>query len=666
MIPLFALLAASPVFVTLTKAVGAWISGEKDAPPSVADMDAAAAEQLAAWGVPLVMLPVNTSPTGASAKAAQAYRLADPTLEDRGVRLLVAQSMLESGGGSGFNWGKDGQSNGLSCFNMGAEQCGPGGQGGADYTCIPHDDTHADGTHYTGQYKCFADLQHAAAGHLRLLAGGRYPRALAALRSGDVFEYVDGLHEGGWYEGIGATNELRVGHYLAGILGRLPTIDQAIGGLPPADKRAAGVEVVAAGAGVAALATWGAMHLWNAAHQRHEPVNVIQPAAPVAPAPKASAPAPKASAPKATPHAAPKAAPAYPPGDLPADLPAELANLPADPAQAWAQAGSMFTSTQNPGDIARAPAAPDVGPPQYRMGGIGATVGIVGATILGVEALKAGAELLYEETHAQPRRMSGAPGSQRLAGLLLDAVRRGRALHMDAFVELPVPSMDAVVTVLRRAPRVYVEGYVSPLVMPCGYADQIEICNQAGLISPTREIVQAAWDQDYTWRIAPVTLWQPGADLAMQTVEYAALATLTGRPGMPSIDQQLKALNAPPDAVYRTEGKSWILSPVADASGQIGQLQRGTCLWGWLKLDGHPVQGYGWKHDDQWCAYADAVPADLVQRTARTMTADERQAHGATASDRRAGETFDVLDYYRAAMPAAMQPILDKYDTRRA
>jgi hypothetical protein len=185
---------------------------------SIAALDKAARAALDKTGV-ASLADIAIDPASVRAAAAS-FRSIGGILPDSVLRLYLAQTHLESSFGRG--WGPD-------CWNMGAEQCtnGPG----PDYTCRPHGDTHADGSKYTADYKCFATQQAAAAGYLRLLAADRYAAAYEAAQTGDVLGFVQGLFHGGhggWFEGVGRTPEERWGRYLAGLLARLPAIDAAL------------------------------------------------------------------------------------------------------------------------------------------------------------------------------------------------------------------------------------------------------------------------------------------------------------------------------------------------------------------------------------------------------------------------------------------------------
>src|ERR1700734_3564593 len=110
---------------------------------AVAKLDDAARAMLAQIGIsPLAPITISSARVQ---QAAAAFRSVVPTMSDAMLRLVLAQTNLESSFGHG--WGP-------GCWNMGAEQC-PNGQPGPDYTCIDHEDEHADASTYTGQYKCF-------------------------------------------------------------------------------------------------------------------------------------------------------------------------------------------------------------------------------------------------------------------------------------------------------------------------------------------------------------------------------------------------------------------------------------------------------------------------------------------------------------------------------
>jgi hypothetical protein len=201
-------------------------------------------------------------------------------------------------------------------------------------------------------------------------------------------------------------------------------------------------------------------------------------------------------------------------------------------------------------------------------------------------------------------------------------------------VEVEVPALDLVVTVPRRSFRAYVDGYPEPLLLGVSYADQVEMCRAMGWVSLTWDMVDAVWRAAFTSRIAPVGQWVPGANIA--SLEFAQRHTR-------AVDDAVAALNhgegAPPDTVVRPEGKAWILHERLPQSA-------GAVLWGWQKLDGQPLQGFGFQHNADHVDYSMCeAPA---QRTARRLST---------------GETIDLLDWYRELFPdPLMRPFLDAYE----
>jgi hypothetical protein len=236
-----------------------------------------------------------------------------------------------------------------------------------------------------------------------------------------------------------------------------------------------------------------------------------------------------------------------------------------------------------------------------------------------------------------PARVAGGAGSQDLRGLMLEAVRAGRALNTDSLVEVDVRELDLVITVPRRAFRAPVRGYDKPLLLGWSYANLIEVCRLLGMIPLTREMVDAVWAAPFTWRITATGLWAPGADLAMQRVEYAAKQTDT-------VDAAIQALDngngAPPDAVIRDEGKAWIIHEDLPKSA-------GAVLYGWHDArSGKVLQGLGRGHDADWDDYSMVDPP--AQRMARRLST---------------GEPIDLLAFYRQHFPdPAMQPFLDVFE----
>jgi len=218
------LIAGLPWLVGAAREAWAWMRGTAGA--SLARLDKAAHAALQSIGV-AELAPLGISPASVQ-QAAAAFRSVKPGISDRMLRLVLAQTNLESSFGHG--WGP-------GCWNMGAEQCGPGGAT-AEYSCVDHGDSHADGSKYTAKYKCFGSQPAAATGYLRLLAGDRYVDAYEGALEGSPLAFVRGLYihtdadgkpAGGWFEGTGNTDEKRWGGYLAGVLARLPAIDSALG-----------------------------------------------------------------------------------------------------------------------------------------------------------------------------------------------------------------------------------------------------------------------------------------------------------------------------------------------------------------------------------------------------------------------------------------------------
>lgn len=232
-----------------------------------------------------------------------------------------------------------------------------------------------------------------------------------------------------------------------------------------------------------------------------------------------------------------------------------------------------------------------------------------------------------------------AQGTDDARGLLLAAVRAGRH-HPIAYMELEVPAMDLVVTILREPLRAQVEGRW--LRLGVTYTEQIEICRRLGLVSPTKEIVDAAWAFARGERsvIAPTGLVQSPADSEwMMSLAFA-------RRHNDNIDAAIAKLSADPDAFVRPYGKAWLIHPrmvEADSDG----VYRGVVEYGWQMLNGKPIQGPGsGRHDADYMDYS-MVTADLVLRRARRLST---------------GETVDVLDRLRELYPDdRMASVIEAY-----
>src|SRR5262249_13807621 len=116
-------------------------------------------------------------------------------------------------------------------------------------------------------------------------------------------------------------------------------------------------------------------------------------------------------------------------------------------------------------------------------------------------------------------RVTAAGASAR--GILLAAVRAGTHRPL-AKMELELPEHDLVVTILRDVLQAQVDGRW--LRLGVTYREQVEICRILGLISPTQEIVTAAWEaaRDAGRTIQPIGLVQSAEDFAlMDSIAFA-------------------------------------------------------------------------------------------------------------------------------------------------
>lgn len=221
-----------------------------------------------------------------------------------------------------------------------------------------------------------------------------------------------------------------------------------------------------------------------------------------------------------------------------------------------------------------------------------------------------------------------AQGVDDMRGLLLGAVRAGQH-RPEAYMELEVPDMDLVVTILRDALQARVGSRW--LRLGVSYSEQIEICRVLGLVSPTKEVVDAAWAAAKAdgHAIAPEGLVQDPADFAkMATIEFAIAHN-------DRIERAIAKGGFGPDTFVRPYGKAWLIHPAMVEADKDG-VYRGVVEYGWQQLSGKPIQGPGsGRHDANYADYS-MVTADLVMRRARRIST---------------GETVDVLDRLREIYP---------------
>lgn len=211
-------------------------------------------------------------------------------------------------------------------------------------------------------------------------------------------------------------------------------------------------------------------------------------------------------------------------------------------------------------------------------------------------------------------------------GVLLAAVRAG-AHRPVAKMELELPERDLVVTILRDALQAKVDGRW--LRLGVSYNEQVEICRLLGMISPTQEIVTAAWEvaRDAGHHIQPLGLVHSAADFAlMDSMQFAIRHN-------DNIEAAIAAFG--PDDFCRPYGKAWIVHPRQVEPDKDGVV-RGVVEFGWQHPNGRPIQGPGsGGHDRNYMDYS-MVTADLCDRRARRLST---------------GEAVDLVDEYRALFP---------------
>ena len=167
------------------------------------------------------------------------------------------------------------------------------------------------------------------------------------------------------------------------------------------------------------------------------------------------------------------------------------------------------------------------------------------------------------------------------------------------------------------------------------YNEQVEICRLLGLVSPSVEIVNAAWEaaRGEGNIIQPLGLTRPGhpEDFAvMDSVEFAIKHN-------DNIEAAIATKGLAVDAFVRPLGKNWCLDRRQFQPGKDGVV-RGVLEYGWHQPNGTPIQGPGsGGHDANYVDYSMTSP-DLIQRRARRLST---------------GATVDMLDIYRALFPGA-------------
>ncbi len=213
------------------------------------------------------------------------------------------------------------------------------------------------------------------------------------------------------------------------------------------------------------------------------------------------------------------------------------------------------------------------------------------------------------QTQALPR--TNAPTttvrSGSAGGLLLRAIKENKHEPI-AWMQLHVGNL--VVQVARDAIAARIGG--EPIRLPVSYADTVEACKLLGCIAPTKEIVDAAYEQSSKdGRLVFRGMVRTGADQQMMTsVDFSQRFSA-------GIDRQLKAL--PHESVIAGPWKYWILHPRIVENGAVN--------YGGFDVSGSPIQTVGGRHDATHYDYS-----QLLQPIRRDARLD--------------GRPIDLLDHY--------------------
>jgi len=226
-----------------------------------------------------------------------------------------------------------------------------------------------------------------------------------------------------------------------------------------------------------------------------------------------------------------------------------------------------------------------------------------------------GGPRLPPEYYGRTFRAAGPGGSAR--GLLLEAHRRGE-LEPIVMTEIPVPALGVIVTVALDALRAKIDG--RSLRLPVTYAEQREIARDLGMLSPTKEIVDAVWAA--STKIEPIGLFNVAEQRGLPLDALELVLTLND-----DVDRAIVGAGLGPDALVRPLGKTWIVHPRIVEIGAVN--------YGWHTKAGKPIQSVGGRHDANHTDYSQ-LAHDLVSRSARRIDT---------------GETVDLLDVYRAKFP---------------
>lgn len=192
------------------------------------------------------------------------------------------------------------------------------------------------------------------------------------------------------------------------------------------------------------------------------------------------------------------------------------------------------------------------------------------------------------------RVLAGSAG-----GLLLQAIKDDKHEPIQ-WVHLHVGPL--VVQMARDAVAAKVGGQV--IRLPMSYADTVEACKLLGCIVPTKEIVDAAYEQSSRdGRLVFHGLVRSEADTAkMTSLEFSQRFNA-------GIDKQLR--EKPHNGMVAGPWKYWILHPRI--------VEKGAVNYGGFDSSGKPIQTVGGRHDATHFDYS-----QLLQPVLRTATLNGR------------------------------------------
>jgi hypothetical protein len=228
-----------------------------------------------------------------------------------------------------------------------------------------------------------------------------------------------------------------------------------------------------------------------------------------------------------------------------------------------------------------------------------------------------GGPRIAPDAYARVLRAAGPGGATSARGLLLQAHRAGQ-LEPIAWTEVPVPELGVIVTVALDALRAKVDG--RSLRLPVSYAEQREIARDFGMLSPTKEIVDAV--HAHAAHVEPIGLYNIAEQRGIPLDSLELVLMLND-----NVDRAIAAAGLGPDALVRPLGKTWIVHPRITVKGAVN--------YGWHTRAGSVLQSPGARHDPDHVDYSQ-LAQDLVSRSARDIAT---------------GETVDLLDVYRTRYP---------------